>query len=278
MAGGKAADRVGSKGIQSVEISYRLLKPFIASPGPFTLTNLAQAAGMTPTKAHFYLVSLVRVGLLARSGNGGTFSLGPAALHLGLAALAQIDVVQAAQEPMQQLRDTTGLPTFLSVWAENGPTIVLHFHGLRTSSWSMQVGAVLSPLTATGRALLAYAPPAKQREVVERELARALPEDPWYRATAEDMMQLLAEIRRTGISPRSGAVVPGFSGISAAIIDHEGAAAAAITIIGDTRYFDDAPGGSLATALAMTTRSISHAVGGRAAEAPSASDKAAVLA
>lgn len=252
----------GPKGIQSVEISYRLLKPFLTSPGPFSLKNLAHAAGMTPTKAHFYLVSLARIGLLARNGSGGTFSLGPTALHLGLAALAQVDVIRAAQAPMQYLRDTLGAPVFLSVWAENGPTIVQRFHGLHSSFWAMQVGAVLPPLTATGRALLAYFPSALQRSIVERELAKARPEDPWHGMSRKQIIDLLSEIRRTEISPRSGAVVPGFASVAAAIIDHEGAAAAAVTIIGDARYFDDGPDGIYAKALILTTRRISHNIGG----------------
>ena len=64
------------KGIQSIEIGYRLLGCFLTAPGPHTLTSLAAAAEMTPTKAHFYLTSLVRVGLLAKSG-GRTYTLGP---------------------------------------------------------------------------------------------------------------------------------------------------------------------------------------------------------
>lgn len=263
MADEKVAARAGAKGIQSVEISYRLLRPFTTSAGPFTLTKLAQAAGMTPTKAHFYLVSLVRVGLLSRSGTGGTFSLGPAALHLGLAALAQIDVVQASQEPMQRLRDKLGLPIFLSVWAENGPTIVQQFRGLRTSSWSMQIGAVLSPFTATGRALLAHAPMALQKNIVERELAKATAEDPWYGSSPESMLRLLDDIRVHGISPSSGAVVPGYSGMAAAIIDHEGTAAGALTIIGDTRHFDGSPTGKIATALIEVASGITDSLGGR---------------
>lgn len=272
MDSNKTTRRTTSRGIQSVEISCRLLQPFLSSPGPFSLKNLAQAAGMTPAKAHFYTVSLMRVGLLSRDSAGAVFSLGPTALHLGLAALAQVDVVQAAQEPMQELRNQLGAPVFLSVWADNGPTIVQHFHGLRSSSWAMQVGAVLPPLSATGRALLAYHPPALQHSIVERELATARPEDPWFDMSLDQVIRLLADIRQTGISPRSGIVVPGFASVAAAIIDHEGRAAAAITAIGDARYFDDRPDGKYAVALLEITRRISHSIGGPVIYSPNPPD------
>jgi DNA-binding IclR family transcriptional regulator len=259
----KVAGHSASKGIQSVEIGYRLLKPFMSSPGPFSLKNLAVEAGMTPAKAHFYAVSLMRVGLLTRDTSRGMYSLGPTILHLGLAALAQSDVIQAAQEPMQDLRNQLGAPTFLSVWAENGPTIVQNLHGLRSTSWAMQVGAVLPPLSATGRALLAYHPQALQRTIIERELTLARAEDPWYDMTVDDVMKVLSEIRESGISLRSGIVVPGFASVAAAIIDHEGEAAAAITIIGDARNFDDRPDGKYAKALRATTRDITYIIGGQ---------------
>ena len=75
-------------------------------------------------------------------------------------------------------------------------------------------------------------------------------------------MLLLGEIRAHGISPKSGAVVPGFASVAAAILDHEGAAAAAITIIGDARGMDDSPTGKYAAALLETTRQISYSIGG----------------
>lgn len=111
--------------------------------------------------------------------------------------------------------------------------------------------------------MLAHAPKAMQKTIIDRELTKATPEDPWYGSSAESMLQLLDDIREQGISPSSGAVVPGFSGIAAAIIDHEGASAGALTIIGDTRHFDGRPGGKLATTLIEVARDISDSIGGR---------------
>ncbi len=82
--------------------------------------------------------------------------------------------------------------------------------------------------------------------------------------TVEELMQLLDEIRANRISPKSGAVVPGVASVAAAILDHTGAAAAAITIIGDARSIDDSPVGNNAAALLQTTRQISYSIGGPA--------------
>ncbi|MDT2024480.1 IclR family transcriptional regulator [Methylocella sp. CPCC 101449] len=252
------------RGIQSVETAFRVIEPFLVSPGPFTLRYLAEKSGMSPTSLHFYLVSLVRVGLLARSETGNTFALGPTAIHLGLAALANIDVVQAAREPMQYLRDELGAPVCLSVWSDKGPIIVLHLPGLRTSYWALQVGAVLPPLSAAGRAILAYFPTPLQKEIVERALQASLPEDPWYGSSLDQILDVLKEIRRTGLSPRSGAVVPGFPSIASPILNSEGAAVAALTVMANTRAFDDSLKGRNAEVVLQVAQQISHNLGASA--------------
>ncbi|MDH7796080.1 MULTISPECIES: IclR family transcriptional regulator [unclassified Beijerinckia] len=249
------------RGIQSVEVAFRVIAPFLASPGPFTLRYLAEKAGMSPTSLHFYLVSLVRTGLLVRNEAGNTFALGSTAIHLGLAALANIDAVQAAREPMQSLRDELGTPVCLSIWSDKGPIIVLHLPGLRTSYWTLQVGAVLPPLSAAGRAILAYFPPPLQKEVIARALKDSQPEDPWHASSVEQILAVLKEIRRTGISPRSGAVVPGFASIASPILNAEGVAVAALTVVANTPAFDDRPEGQNAEALLRVAQQISLNLG-----------------
>eukprot|EP01037_Dinobryon_pediforme_P026949 gene26949-29649_t len=57
-------DRATGKGIQSVEIGYELLVTLSKLAEPASLTDIALANAMTPSKAYFYLTSLVRVGLV----------------------------------------------------------------------------------------------------------------------------------------------------------------------------------------------------------------------
>jgi len=76
-----------SKGIQSIEHGYRLLEALEHSGGGLSLKDLASAAGMSPSKAHFYLTSLVRVGLVSQAAVGGHYEFGPAAIRFGMAVL-----------------------------------------------------------------------------------------------------------------------------------------------------------------------------------------------
>ena len=75
-------------GIQSVEVGFTLLDALSRAAGPLMLRDLAAAAGMSAAKAHRYLVSFQRLGLVVQDPRTTRYDLGPAALHLGLASLS----------------------------------------------------------------------------------------------------------------------------------------------------------------------------------------------
>lgn len=85
----------GSRGIQSAEIAARVIEALCATPKAATLKQVSVAAEMAPSKVHRYMVSLVRIGI-AQQGAGGRYSLGPMALRLGVAAIGQMDIIDAA--------------------------------------------------------------------------------------------------------------------------------------------------------------------------------------
>jgi DNA-binding IclR family transcriptional regulator len=248
------------KGIQSIEIGYRLLGCFLTAPGPHTLTSLAAAAGMTTTKAHFYLTSLVRVGLLAKSGDR-TYSLGSSILQLGLKALAEIDVLGAAREAMVGLRDELRADIFLSVWGDGAPTIVHRILGARPAARELRIGAVLPPLSGTGRAFLAFLPEPTRRDIVAGELRRAVPKDNWHGQTAAEIRAACDLIRRQRISCGGGNIVPGYTSISSPILDHEGTVAAVITVNGEIGHFDTSASGDTARQLLAVTDRIAREIG-----------------
>lgn len=77
-----ASDLENQRSIQSIEIGGRLLNALALQSGPMSLKELAQAAEMTPSKAHPYLVSFGRLGLIEQERDSGQYRLGPAALQL----------------------------------------------------------------------------------------------------------------------------------------------------------------------------------------------------
>ena len=56
------------RGIGSVEVGGQLLRVLTDADGPMMLRDLAGSAGMTAAKAHPYLVSFMRLGLIEHCG------------------------------------------------------------------------------------------------------------------------------------------------------------------------------------------------------------------
>jgi DNA-binding IclR family transcriptional regulator len=227
---------------------------------PRTLSAIAADAGMSPSKAHFYLTSFARIGLVTQAGTGGPYQLGPAAVRIGVAALEQVDVLQLAREALFELRDETRETAYLSVWGNRGPTIVHRVQGLQWSPLEVRVGLVLPALSATGRAFLAWFPRPATRDVLAAAVNDATPHDPWFGMSPEQAMLLLDDVRRDGVARGQQVVAAGsgFTGLAAPVFDHEHNVSAVFTIIGDARNFDMSADGPNVRALLAASKKISQ--------------------
>ncbi|MDX3896245.1 IclR family transcriptional regulator [Pusillimonas sp.] len=258
-----ATELVTRKGIQSVDVGYKLLHALQVSDRPLSLTALSEATGMTPSKCHGYLSSFLRVGLIAQKESGGLYDLGPSALQLGLTALERIDALQEAREAMVELRERLQETIVLSIWGNHGPTIVYKQEGPRWSPLSVRVGTVLPVLSATGLVLLSD----RQREAVEALIAKeweATPSDsPWKVDSVEEIHALLERVRVKRIAKGRGNIFPGYSGICSPIYDHEGSVCAALMVMGEVPQFDRSENGVNAGVLRRAAEAVSRRIGWR---------------
>jgi DNA-binding Lrp family transcriptional regulator len=126
----KGAALIGQRrGIQSVEIGIGLLDALIRLGKPSSLSEIAKASGLSVSQAHRYLASFVNTGFLRQDSVSLEYDLHTGALRLGLAAMARMDVFEAAGRVAQLLVAETGRTILLAVWAEQGPTVVRWYPG-----------------------------------------------------------------------------------------------------------------------------------------------------
>ena len=150
------------RAIQSVEVGGRLLLALAAHPTPMTLKDLAAGAQLPPSRAHPYLVSYGRLGLVAQDPVSGRYALGPAALQLGLTALHQCEPVRVAEPVAEALAAETGQAVAVAVWGNFGPTVIRMIDARQPLHVTMRAGTVMSPFgTATGRAFAAVLRPER---------------------------------------------------------------------------------------------------------------------
>ena len=256
------------RAVQSIEVGGRLLLALAEQPGPTTLKDLAARAGLPASRAHPYLVSFGKLGLIEQDAVSARYALGPAALQLGLAALNQSDPLKAAAPVAEALAAATGQTVALAVWANFGPTIVRMIEGREPLHVAMRPGTVMSILgTATGRAFAAVLPLAQ----VERALL-AVPlggEAPGRQAGAASMKNLAAEVeaaaaearRHGGLARAVGRPIPGVNAFSAAAFDHDGRAAIAITALGHEDRLPSAWNSPVAEAVRQAAQDISRRLG-----------------
>src|ERR1700754_3172359 len=129
------------RGIQSVEIGYRVLLAVQAGHGPMTLKEISSRTGLTPSAAHNYLASLVRTGLVS-SDRRGSYRLGPSAAALGLAALKQTDTFDIVRTEAVVLQEEPGHNVSVSCWSEGGPVIIFRREGFRRGPLELRIGQV----------------------------------------------------------------------------------------------------------------------------------------
>lgn len=251
-------------GIESIETGMGLLLSFVTLGGrSHQLKVLAKAAGMPPAKAHRYLVSLIRTGLVERDSMNGHYRLGAKSIELGAAALDAVDAVALSVEAMVALHDALEHTIALSVWGSRNPVIVRVEEADRLMTVGFRVGKSLPLLgSAAGLLFSAFLPrkivaPFLQMEVQTRR-KRGIGYDIGSMAEAE---RLLAEVRARGLARIAGDITPGINAMGAPVFDHRGYPATVITAIGPDGGFDLRWNGAVAMALRQQAERLSHRLG-----------------
>lgn len=211
--------------VQSIEVGFRVIRVLQRAHEPMALRDIAKAADMPASKAHLYLTSFMREGLVAQHPQTARYALGPYATELGLSAIRQLSVVEAANTEMAALTAQTGCATYLSVFTEYGPAIVSKVDGNRQGAFTVRLGHVLPMASsATGLVFLAFLPQAQSYLSDEGDADAMPPPD------------LLAEVRRNGYATTSGLINANFAAISAPIFDYSDGMVAALTLLGPDKY------------------------------------------
>ena len=242
------------QGIQSVELAMTVLQALEHGAGPMSLTRIAAACGMTPSKAHRYLVSLGRVGLVTQSRSSGLYDLGP--------ALRRLDEVGIAAEFLPGLRDRTGHAINLAVWGDQGPVVVRWDYGSYALPITVRVGATLPMLSSSvGRVYLTYLPETLTGPVLRMQ--HPIVDEKSY--TAEEIARIKADVRRAGLAVTSGGVIPGVSSVAAPVFTTGESLPLVVAAALPARHATEEVLAAVSAELLSTTRAMSAELGHGAA-------------
>ena len=234
-----------------------VLEALEAGRGPMSLTHIAAACGMQPSKAHRYLVSLVRVGLVAQSPDSGLYDTGPALRRLGAEALRRMDEVGLVSQHLPGLRDRTGHAVNLAVWGDYGPVVVRWEYGSYALPITVRVGATMSLLASSiGRVYLSFLPATLTDPVL-----RAQAQDGDGQLSLDEIESVKSGVRRSGWALTSGGVVPGVTSLAAPVFTTGDSLPLVVAIALPARHATDEFVATLAADLLATTSAMSAELG-----------------
>ena len=276
------------RGIQSMEVGGQLLLALAQHGSPMPLKDLARDAGMVPAKAHPYLVSFNKLGLIVRDEVSGHYGLGPLAMQLGLISLQQFDPVRLASPLLAGLAKKLGHSVAIAVWGNRGPTIVRIEESPNLVHITMRHGTVMSLRnTASGRLFAAYLPEtivlaALQEERAYERRHETYADDlniddsnaddtqaelipPVSKSIDIEFKKLLLEVRQNKLSNAINLSVAGVSALAAPVFDESGQIVLSLTAIGASAQFDASLNGVIATTLQALANDLSQRLGHRPA-------------
>lgn len=251
----------GKHGVQSLEIGMGILRAMVTGQRSMMLKDIAAAADMPASKAHRYLVSLIRAGLVEQDPMSSRYDLGPFALSVGLVALDRLDRVRLGLTAIAEMRDEINQTTALAVWGDRGPVVVRWERPRRPITVNVITGTVLDLLrSATGRVFAAWMPKKVVAPLIAAELKQAdLPPELHSKA---DVEVLLAGIRAQGYATTEGHhKVPGVEAVAAPVFNFRNEITMAVLVVGVQGMVDTSPEGDVVTCLLRHARELSVRLG-----------------
>src|SRR5512145_1594452 len=196
------------QGIQSVEVGFRLLKVLAAANRPMMLRDIAKGGGMPAAKAHRYMVSFMRIGIVEQDAGSGRYDLGAYALELGLSGLGRLDPVRLSGPILEALCEEIQETVALAVWGTHGATIVRIVDSGSPVTITLRPGTVLSlSNSATGRAFSAFFRSPFLKKMLDEELRQTAESSQTAVTTVRRQLEkTLTEIREQGISRATGSL------------------------------------------------------------------------
>jgi DNA-binding IclR family transcriptional regulator len=251
------------QGIQSIEVGFRLLDVLATTNRPMMLRDIAKGAGMPAAKAHRYMVSFLRIGIVEQDASSGRYDLGAYALELGLSGLGRLDPVRLSGPILEALCEEIHETVALAVWGNRGATIVRIVDAGSPVTITLRAGTVLSlHSSATGRAFSAFYRSPFLKKLLDGELLEIAESSKTTITTIQGQLEkTLTEIRSHGIARATGSLTPGINGFSAPVYDHTGNMVASITALGSMGEFNAEWDSPVAKAMITSAQNLSHRLG-----------------
>jgi IclR family transcriptional regulator, acetate operon repressor len=226
---------VAETGTEAATRTADVLLLFLHGPAALGVSEIARQLELSKTVVFRILRSLRSRGLLVLDASSHKYRLGPAAAALGAHALRDLDLRQLALPRLRQLQQETGETAVLSALVGASLVYLEQVVSVQAIKMTVEVGR-LSPLHAgaSGKAMLAFAPPDVRQQVLSGPLAAVTPQTT---VSSEILKAELEQIRRAGVAVTFGERQVGAGSVAAPVLGVDGYALGAICVCGPADRF-----------------------------------------
>jgi len=248
------------RGIQSVEIAFRILSVMQGSQQAMALKDIAPLADLTTSAANNYLVSLVRIGLAAADEKPGHYRLGPAALSLGVSAIQQIDGFEIVRREVTNLRDMTKRSAAVTTWTDDGPISLFKQDGDQRGAFEFRTGLIPMLTSAAGKIYAARLPMNLTAHLIEQEWDGVFGGKADVGKFREDAAR---ELKRKGYATIARSDLNGYVSIAAPILDWNGDVRFTLSLAGTRASMQIEPSSDHVKALLDGASRATQSLGGK---------------
>jgi DNA-binding IclR family transcriptional regulator len=234
----------------------RVLELLARASTPLRLSQIATDLELQKSSTHRVLQMLVETGYVAQEPDGGRYAATLKVWELGSSVVASLPIKQAATTVLQELHRATAETVSLTIRDGDDVLYLDKIVAPRPIGFTTRVGSrVAAPLTASGRAMLAYEPDADA--VITRVAAR-------LGRGSFDVDRARKDVRRAredGYLVGRGRVERGIVGIATAVPGPGVGAAAGLTVSAPTQRLDDQRQSAIVEALLVAAAGLGEAIG-----------------
>ncbi|WP_344260534.1 IclR family transcriptional regulator [Streptomyces sodiiphilus] len=216
-----------SEHVQSLARGLSVIRAFDADHPELTLSEVAEATGLTRAAARRFLLTLADLGYV--HSNGRLFALTPRVLELGYAYLSSLSLPELVQPHLKRLVAEVQESASLAVLDGTDVVYVARVATSRIMRVSITIGTRFPAYaTSMGRVLLAWLPPgALEDHLTRAELTRYTPR------TVTSVPQLrgaLEKVRAQGWAMVDQELEEGLRSLAAPVRDGSGNVVAAVNV------------------------------------------------
>lgn len=223
-------------GTQAVLRALYLLKTFNDEKPLWSLAELSKELKLNKTTVYRLLTALESEGLIRRNLNAETYSLGPEMVTLGARAMRSYTLREACRGELKVLAETSHETATLEILSGRDILILDEIRGSHLLGSVPSVGTRWPAFaTSTGKAILANLPDEQVSVILKGSLPQYTPK------TITDPVRLrkdFADTKRRGYAVADEALELGFRAVGAALFQHDGEVAGAISLGGPVVRFN----------------------------------------